>query len=156
MGAPHPDPLPKGEGEWRAAVNAVKAVSARHGKSLGFGRLVKLEPGAVTLAFPRDAAFHRATVTGTARPLVEKALSDHFRCPTRIIEAPADTPAPSSLAEEEARAKAVREKDLEGKVRAHPAVQATLRRLGGEIEFVRVLEEEQPVDGGEAPPPEEG
>jgi hypothetical protein len=127
-------------------VESVKSVAPRHGKSLAYGRLIALRSGEVVVSFPADAAFHRLTVTGAAgRATVEKALAAHFGLPTRIIEESAAAPTlPPSLAEEEARDRAVRERDIEQKVRAHPAVRSTLRLLGGEIEHVQVLEEEPP------------
>lgn len=116
---------------------------------MAFGRLVRLSAGEVTLAFPKESAFHRATVTGSGRAAVEQALAEHFGRPTRLVEATAETQAPLSIAELEAKGREAREKDVEGKIRSHPAVLATLKRLGGEIEFVRV-HEEQPA----APEPE--
>ena len=126
---------------------AVGANSPRHGKSLGFGRLVALRPGEAVLAFPKEAAFHRATVTGSGRAAVELTLSQHFGRPTRVIDEPSEAlcaAAPASFAEEDARQKVNREKGIEAKVRAHPAVRAAMRILGGELEQVQVLERAAP------------
>ncbi|MHB8877359.1 MAG: DNA polymerase III subunit gamma/tau [Myxococcaceae bacterium] len=173
--APDPDPTPAPDDEddpagpsatpgpalsqldrWRAAVEAVKTSHPRHGKSLGFGRLVALRPGEAVLAFPKDAAFHRATVTGSGRANVEGVLSAHFGRPTRLVDEPSEAAcaaAAVSFAEEESRQKLDREKGIEAKVRAHPAVRAAMRILGGELEQVQVLERQAAAD---ADPPDEG
>jgi hypothetical protein len=138
---------------WRAAVAAVRQISVRHAASLAFGRLVRLGNGEVALAFPRDAGFHRATVVGSGRGLVEKALSEHFGRPTRILEEAleAASSAPISLAEEQAKDRADREKSLESEIRHHPAVLAALRILGGEVESVEVFDKDRPVPTDELP-----
>jgi hypothetical protein len=130
-------------GRWAKAVEAVTAASARHGKSLAFGRLVKLAEGEVELYFPPQAAFHRATATGAARALIEKALSDFFQAPMKIrVSDKAPELLPPSLGELEAQGKANRERSIEDKVRSHPAVRSVLRALGGDLEHVLVLEAE--------------
>ncbi len=141
---------------WREAVESVRDGSPRHAKSLSFGRLVGLRPGEVVLAFPKDAAFHRATVTGSGRAAVEQSLGAYFGRPTRIVDEPSDAAcaaAPPSFAELDSRARADREKGVEAKVRAHPAVRAALRVLGGEIEHVQVLERDRPAA---EPDPDDG
>jgi hypothetical protein len=133
---------------WRAAVEAVRASSVRHGKSLGFGRLVTLRPNEVVLAFPKEAAFHRATVTGSGRATIEQALAQHFGHPMRLVDEPSEAlcaAAPPSFAEEDARQKVDREKGIEAKVRAHPAVRAAMRILGAELEQVQVLDRAAPA-----------
>ncbi len=139
---------------WRGAVEAVKAVSSRHGASLAFGRVISQEPGKVRLAFSKEAGFHRATVTGNGKAGVEKALSDYFRRPTVLVveESDAYAAAPPSMAEVDARGRAEREKSAESRIRTHPAVRAALKLLGGEIEHVQVLEEERPAPATPAPP----
>jgi hypothetical protein len=134
-------------------VDTVREVSVRHASSLAFARLIRLVPGQVALAFPRDAGFHRATVTGAGRALVEKALSGHFGRPTRITEEALEAAqdAAPSLAEAQAKDRADRERSLEQDVRHHPAVLATLRILGGEIEHVEVFEKERPGPAEELP-----
>ena len=140
-----PSDLPLSE-RWRAAVDSLKGQSPRYAKSLAFGRLVALRPGEVALAFPPEAAFHRATCFGSGRPAIEKALGLHFGVPTRLTEeALAPGAEPKSLAEEELKDRSDREKGIEAKVRAHPAVRAALRILGGELEHVQVLEQERAV-----------
>jgi hypothetical protein len=125
-------------------VKSVKAAAPRHGKSLAHAQLVAIRPGEVVVSFTNDAAFHRLTVTGAAgKSTVEKALQEHFARPTRLVEegSRASSLGPS-LAEEEARDRAVREKDIGERVRLHPAVRSALRILGGELEHVQVLEAE--------------
>lgn len=126
----------------------------RHGKSLGFGRLLALRPGEAVLAFPKEAAFHRATVTGSGRATIEQALGQHFGRPTRLVDEPSEAlcaAAPASFAEEDARQKVDREKGIEAKVRAHPAVRAAMRILGGELEQVQVLERTSPAQADPEP-----
>jgi hypothetical protein len=127
-------------------VATVRESSVRHAQSLSFARLVRLAPTEVALAFPRDAGFHRATVTGSGRSLVEKALSEHFGAAIRIVEEAMEsaTSAPISLAEERAKDRADRERTVETRIRHHPAVLSALRILGGEVESVEILEKERP------------
>jgi hypothetical protein len=140
--------LPIGE-RWRAAVESVRTQSPRHGTALAHGRLLWLRPGEVGLAYTPTAAFHRGMLTGTSgRALVEKALSEHFGRPMKLVaqeatgEAAAATPL--SIAEQDAQARAAYTQSTEGKVRTHPAVRAVLKILGGEIEHIQVLEPERP------------
>ncbi len=157
--APKAAPPPSSEPadlRWKRAVEAVRAASPRYGKSLGFGRLMALTATEVKLGFTADAAFHRATVTGTARANIEKLLSEKLGGPIRIaieMNEAAIAAAPKSVAEEEALGRTVRERSIEDKVRSHPAVQATMRLLGGELEHVQVLEKE--AGGPDAEPPDE-
>jgi hypothetical protein len=140
---------------WRAAVDAVREASGRHAKSLAFGRLVALKDGEVTVAYPPSQGFHKVTVTGSGRALIEKALSEHFNRPTRLVvqdAAEGESNAPvglTSLAEQDAQERADHERSTEGRVRSHPAVRATLKLLGGEIEHIQVYE--QPVRPAAAP-----
>ncbi|MCI0671623.1 MAG: hypothetical protein L0Y64_14305 [Myxococcaceae bacterium] len=136
----------------------MKAASARHGASLSHARLLSVRPGSVGVGFTRESAFHRSTVSSaTGRPLVERALSEHFGQPTVLVVEPADLQATASgpsLAEADARERAEYERSTDGEVRNHPAVLSALRLLGGEIEHVQVLERERPVpvpDGPEEP-----
>ncbi|MDY7228999.1 DNA polymerase III subunit gamma/tau [Hyalangium rubrum] len=133
---------------WRAAVEAVRIQSPRHGTALAHGRLLWLRPGEVGLAYPPTAGFHKAQVTGAGgRPGVEKALSDHFGRPTKLITQDGNAEAaaaPPSLAEQDAQARAAYTHSTEGKVRTHPSVRAVLKILGGEIEHIQVLEPERP------------
>jgi hypothetical protein len=133
------------EAVWRAAVEAVRASSARHAASLAHGRLVALRKGEVVLAYRPEASFHRTTVTGqSGRAAVEKLLSEHFGQPTRIVldDAAAAT-APKSLAEQDAEAKAAHEVSTDQTVRGHPAIRSALRILGGELEHIQVLERQR-------------
>jgi len=155
--APAPAPSPAGEpagsagaagaaeATWRAAVEAVRAASPRHAASLAQGRLVALQPGQVVLAYRPEASFHRSTVTGqSGRAVVERILGEHLGRPTRLVldDAAAAT-APKSLAEQDAEARAAHERSTDRTVRGHPAIQAALRILGGELEHIQVLERER-------------
>ena len=135
---------------WRAAVDTVRAASARHGASLAFGRLLWIRPGEVGVAYPAAMGFHRTTVTASAgRSIVERALSEHFGRPTRLVveQAVDGVGATLSVAEEDQQNRTAHERSTEGKVRGHPAVRAALKILGGEIEHIQVLEPARP------PPP---
>lgn len=128
---------------WKAAVEAVRVESPRHGKSLSHGRFVALEPGTVKLAFPADAAFHRSTVFGMSRQLIEELLSKHFGRPTKVAEdntSQALKAAAPSIAEEEAKQTAARHRDIDERVAHHPAIRNVLRILGGTVEHVQYLE----------------
>ncbi len=145
---------------WRAAVEAVKATSPRHGAALAHGRLLWLRPGEVGLAYLPTAGFHRGMVSGTTgRPLVEKVLSEHFGRPTLVVvqEATAESAAsaPLSIAEQDTQARTAYTQSTEGKVRSHPSVRAVLKVLGGEIEHIQVLEPERPPAGPALESPDE-
>jgi hypothetical protein len=156
---PAPDAAPVGNGRdsptlpigerWRAAVESVRTQSVRHGTALAHGRLLWLRPGEVGLAYAPNAAFHRGMVTGSSgKSLVEKALSEHFGHPMKLVaqEATAEAAAasPLSIAEQDAQARAAYTQSTEGKVRTHPAIRAVLKILGGEIEHIQVIEPERP------------
>jgi hypothetical protein len=131
---------------WRAAVDAVRATSPRHGTSLAFGRLVRVVPGEVVIAFPPEADFHRSTVSGAGRATIEQVLTSTFGRPTTlVIDSAAASLAPHSIAEVEAKERAAHERTVEARVRNHPALQSALRILGGEVEHVQVLERERPT-----------
>jgi hypothetical protein len=140
---------------WRGAVDAVKARSSRHGASLAFGRLVSLREGWISLAFTREASFHRATVAGTGRPIIEQALTEHFGRPTRVELQDDTAGAGPSIAEQDAQVRETRERGAEAKAKGHPAVLAALRVLGGELEHIRVLEPEAPPSATEPDLPED-
>jgi hypothetical protein len=142
---------------WRAAVESMRAASGRHAKSLACGRLLWIREGEVALAYPPSQGFHKTTVAGgSGRPIVEKALSEHFGRPTKLLvqdcaEGDKDAAGPSaavdapttgliSIAEEDAQERAAYEKSTEGRVRSHPAIRATLKFLGGEIEHIQVYD----------------
>jgi len=138
---------------WRAAVDTVRAAIgqqyARHVRALAFGRLLWIREGEVGLAYAPKDGLHKDTVSGNGRALIEKALSEHFGRPTKLVlqdGAAGDESSPEglvSIAEQEAQERADYEKSTEGRVRAHPAVRATLKFLGGEIEHIQVYD--QPV-----------
>jgi hypothetical protein len=139
---------------WRATVDTVRDASGRHAKSLACGRLLWIREGEVALAYPPSQGFHKTTVAGSSgRPIVEKALSEHFGRPTKLVVqdcAEADKGADAaaapgtglvSIAEEDAKERAAYEKSTEGRVRSHPAIRATLKYLGGEIEHIQVYDQ---------------
>jgi DNA polymerase III subunit gamma/tau len=130
---------------WRAALDTVARESSRHAASLKQGRVLHLREGEVGLAFRPDAGFHRTTVTGqSGRQVVERLLSLHFGRPTRLLVD--DRAAPGgekSLAELDAEERAEHERATGQSVRSHPAIVATLRILGGELEHIQVLERER-------------
>ena len=131
---------------WRAALDTVAAESPRHSASLKNGRLLSLREGEVAIAFRPDAGFHRTTVTGqSGRAVVERLLSVHFGRPSPP-RASRRRPAESggkTLAELDAEARAEHERATGQSVRNHPAILATLRILGGELEHIQVLEHER-------------
>lgn len=129
--------------QWRRAVDAVRDASPRHGKSLSYARFLGFVPEGVRLAFPPDAAFHRAQVTGMSRAMIEAELTKVLRRPIRLVEdtnAQALQSAPKSIAEVEASDRASRERSIDEKVRAHPALRNVLKHLGGALEHVSYLE----------------
>lgn len=131
---------------WRAALDTVAAESPRHSSSLKNGRLLSLREGEVAIAFRPDAGFHRTTVTGqSGRAAVERLLSVHFGRPTRLVvdETPGAASGGKTLAELDAEARAEHERATGQSVRNHPAILATLRILGGELEHIQVLEHER-------------
>jgi hypothetical protein len=133
--------------KWRAAVESLRLENPRHGKSLSFARVVGFTPEGVRVSFPPDAAFHRNSVLGMSRAIVEASLSKIFGKPTKILEeagATALQSAPQSIAEVEASDRQVRENSIDGKVREHPAVRNVLRFLGGSIEHIQYLEASKP------------
>lgn len=128
---------------WRRAVDAVRAALPRHGKSLSYARFLGFAPDGVRIVFPTDAAFHRAQVVGMSRAMVEAELAKALGRPGKLLEesgAQAAEAAPKSIAEVEASDRATREKQIEARVRQHPAVRSVLRHLGGGIEHIQFLE----------------
>jgi hypothetical protein len=131
---------------WRAALDTVAGESPRHSASLKNARLLSLREGEVAIAFRPDAGFHRTTVTGqSGRAVVERLLSVHFGRPTRLAvdETPGAASGAKTLAELDAEARAEHERATGQSVRNHPAILATLRVLGGELEHIQVLERER-------------
>ncbi len=131
---------------WRAALDTVAAESPRHSASLKQARLLYLREGEVGVAFRPDAGFHRTTVTGqSGRPVVDRLLSLHFGRPTRLVvdESAGAAAGGKTIAELDAEARAEHERATGQSVRNHPAILATLRILGGELEHIQVLERER-------------
>lgn len=130
---------------WRAAVDAVRSKSPRHGKSLSSARFLGFtDDRNLRIAFPPAASFHRSTVFGTGRTMIEEALTSALGRPTRLVEETdtrAIARAPQSLAEDEAQAQAARSNSIEGRVRAHPALKNVLKVLGGSVEHIQILDE---------------
>jgi hypothetical protein len=121
----------------------MRGASPRHGKSLSHARFLSMEPGTIKVAFPADAAFHRATVFGMSRHLIEETLTQHFGQLTRLLEDTSTSAlqaAPVSIAEQEATQTAERHKGIDARVAHHPAIKSVLRILGGSVEHVRYLE----------------
>lgn len=149
--------LPAAE-RWKQAVDAVRLANPRIGKSLSFARLIGLVNGEAQLAFPTDAGFHRATVFGHARAELEGHIGKHLGAPTKLVEVKSDAAfaqAGRSVAEQEANEKATREKNIEAKVRANPAVLSVLKVLGGTLEHVQVLEPATRADESAPAAPDE-
>jgi hypothetical protein len=120
--------------------------------SLAHGRVVDYQDGQLTLGFPNESAFHRSTVSGNGKSIIEKTLSELFQLPIRLTIVEASGPVTGSangpvmsLAEEEAHARVSREKSAEQKLRAHPAVRSALQILGGQIEHIQVLDKPSPT-----------
>ncbi|HYO55654.1 DNA polymerase III subunit gamma/tau [Archangium sp.] len=134
---------------WRSAVDTVREASGRHAKSLACGRLLWIREGEVAIAYTPKDGFHKTTVVGAAgRTIVEKALSEHFGRPTKLVvqdcaegEAAGPEAGLISIAQEDAQERAAYEKSTEGRVRNHPAIRATLKFLGGEIEHIQVYDQ---------------
>jgi hypothetical protein len=135
---------------WRAVVDTVRAASGRHAQSLANGRLLWIREGEVAVAYPpgpNGPNFHKTTVAGgSGRVLIEKALAEHFGRPTKLLvqDATEGDAGPEaglvSIAQQDAQERAAYEKSTEGRVRSHPAIRATLKFLGGEIEHIQVYE----------------
>lgn len=168
---PEPEPEPEpvvatksqsgDEERWRRAVDAVRSASPRHGKSLSYARFLGFTAeGTIRIAFPQDAAFHRAQVVGLSRAMIEGELAKSLGRTMRLVEdtnAAALQTAPKSIAEVEASDRNNRERDIEIKVKAHPALQNVLKHLGGTLEHITYLEAapKRPSvsDEGDAGPP---
>lgn len=145
--APAPAPARTGtssdDERWRRAVEALRDVSARHAKSLSYARFLGFTPEGVRLVFPQDAVFHRSQIIGMSRAMVEGELSKSLGRPIKLVEdtsAAALQNAPKSIAEIEASDRSSREKSIEQKVRAHPALKNVIRHLGGALEHIAYLE----------------
>jgi hypothetical protein len=132
---------------WRAVVDTVRASSGRHAQSLANGRLLWIREGEVAVAYVPKDGFHKLMVSGNGRPAIEKAFAEHFGRPTKLVvqdAAPDDTSPTAgliSLAQQDAQERSAYEKSTEGRVRSHPAIRATLKFLGGEIEHIQVYDQ---------------
>lgn len=131
------------EEKWKRAVDAVREASPRHGKSLSYARFLGFTPEGVRVAFPADAAFHKSQVIGMSRAMVEGELARSLGRPIKLVEdtsAQALQGAPKSIAEVEATDRSTRERGIEDRVKAHPALRNVLRHLGGSLEHIAYLE----------------
>ena len=131
------------EEKWRRAVDAVRDASPRHGKSLSYARFLGFTPEGVRIAFPTDAAFHKSQVIGMSRNMVEAELAKSLGRPIKLVEdtsVQAFEGAAKSIAEVEATDRSTRERGIENKVKAHPALRNVLRHLGGALEHIAYLE----------------
>jgi hypothetical protein len=108
--------------------------------SLAHARLRSLGRDEIAIAFAKTAAFHETTVTGSGRIKVEATLSAFFGRPIRLKISNDIEGLEPSLAEREARQRDDREKGVEQTLRNHPAVRATIKILGGELEHIQVIE----------------
>jgi hypothetical protein len=160
---PRAAPRPSGSSDddrWRRAVDGVREASPRHGKSLSYARFLGFISEGVKVAFPPDAAFHRAQVTGMSRSLVETELAKSLGRPIKLIEdtsAAALSAAPKSIAEVEATDRSSREKIIADKVKSHPALRNVLRHLGGALEHIAYLEPApRPIVAGPSAAADEG
>ncbi len=132
---------------WRAVVDTVRASSGRHAQSLANGRLLWIREGEVAVAYVPKDGFHKLMVSSNGRPAIEKALAEHFGRPTKLLvqDAAADDTSPTagliSIAQQDAQERTAYEKSTEGRVRSHPALRATLKFLGGEIEHIQVYDQ---------------
>ncbi len=167
---PEPEPEPEiapppmsrvGEDEqWRRAVEQLRNASPRHGKSLSYARFLGFVPEGVKLAFPADAAFHRAQIVGMSRSMVEGELAKSLRRPVKLIEdtnVAAIEAAPKSIAEVELKERNTRERGIDDRVKGHPALRAIARHLGGALEHIAYLEPvakaPRAADDSDAAPP---
>lgn len=145
---------------WRRAVEGVRGASPRHGKSLSYARFLGFGPEGVKISFPENATFHRAQIMGLSRSMIEGELAKSFGRPTKLLEetnAAVLQTAPKSIAEVETSDRNNRERDIEIKVKAHPALMNILKHLGGSLEHITYLEPAQKVriasDESDAGPP---
>lgn len=126
-------------------VETVRQKSPRHATSLSHGRILAIRPGELRVGYSKEAEFHRTIVSGgSGRAVLEQALHQHFGRPTQLAleTVTGEARASVSLAEQQTSERNARVKSTDDAVRSHPAVMATLRMLGGELEHVRMLEAE--------------
>ncbi len=152
------------EEKWGRVVDAVRQALPRQGKSLSYARFLGFVPEGVKVAFPADASFHRMQVMGLSRAMVEAELVRSLGRACKLIEdssVQAVAAAPRSIAEVEASDRSSRERGIDDKVRAHPAIRNVIRHLGGSLEHISYLEPAAPrptvgtatADEGDAGPP---
>ena len=144
---------------WRAVIDTVKFESPRHAASLSHAHLLWIRPGQVGVWYRPEAGFHRTSVSAASgKASVDKLLSLHFGVTTRlVIEGKAEdraAPAGSTVAQLDAQNKADREKTADNSVRAHPALRAIFRHLGGELEHVSFVEPDTRPTAEPEPPDE--
>lgn len=144
-GKPDPDrapgdaPTPETSERWRQAIDAIRGKKPLLAVHLAEGRLLWLRPGEVGIGYTPEKKFHRGQLDVRE---AEAQLSAWLADPIRLEVRDAAADAPSSVAEELRQKRDERARRLQSEAEASPAVQAVRDVLGGEIEEIRVLEEE--------------
>ena len=143
---------------WRAVVAELKTQKKEMlASGLAHGRLLGIAGGKVRLAFaPQDGMFRRQTERSLkdAEAAIAKVLGRAAGLVVETLGAAAIAEAAPSIAEEDTERTREREETAKRETREHPNVLAAMRLLGGAIEFVKILEEEQ--EEAFASTPEEG
>ena len=161
--APAPAPPPADESAidlqatWRAVVAELKAQKKDMlASGMAHARVLGISGGRVRLGFTaRDGMFHRQIERSQkdAEAAVSKVLGRPAGLVIETVDA-ASVEASPSIAEEDTERTRVREESATRETREHPSVLAAMRLLGGTIEFIKILEEEQ--DEAFASTPDEG
>jgi hypothetical protein len=113
--------------------------------ALSHGRVLAIKGGEVRLGFgPADGMFRRQVERSQkeAEAVIAKVLLAPTALVLESVTAGDDEAAPS-LAEEESERTRAREARVLKESREHPAVLTAMRLLGGAVEHIKVLEEEQ-------------
>ena len=131
---------------WKRVLETIKGINPRLADSLSHGRLIRIGPGEIAVAFVGpNAGFHKMqSESPNRRNELEKGLHDHFGRPMKFVveaEAPADEAQTLSPAEETAQRRSTREQRLKKAATDHPSVKAALALLGGRLQDVRVRDE---------------
>jgi hypothetical protein len=137
--APGDDRTLEAGDRWRKAIDAVRERKPMLALHLAEGRLLWLRPGEVAIGFTPEKKFHRGQLDVRE---ADALLTGWFGASTVLKVQDAADDAPSSVAEDRRRAREERAKRLRAEAEASPAVQAVKEVLGGEIEEIRVLDEE--------------
>jgi hypothetical protein len=143
------------QGVWRALVNEVRVQKKDMlASSLAHARVIHLGSGAARLGYgPQDGMYRRQAERNVKE--VEAVLLRMLGGPTSLsFESISAQEALLSMAEEDNERAKVREETLTRKSRESTPVLSAMRILGGTIEQVRVLDDEQESEF--VPAPEEG